>query len=200
MTLSVQNSCNSLDAFKPLSKIGLLSLILIASLKRRIFQFLWRSIIIVFVCTKLILDVLMSCTSSIILSENSDGVNLVILNIYCTPLHKNTRIIDRHKNWNIRLVSNMHNGNSRTFSHKKLCMKGLVYFKSIAIIWVQSGLLTQTYILLTRLCVKTYHQHFRPYFQPFISSLLFDIQRLFLTLLNFKAVWFGSLMNNCYAR
>ena len=144
MTLSVQNCCNSLDAFKPLFKIGLLSLILITSLKRRIFQFLWRSIVLVFVCTKFIRDVLMSCTSSIILSENSDGVNLVILNICCTPLHKNTRIVDRHKNWNIRLVSNMHNGNSRTFSHKKSCMKGLVYFKNIAIIWVQSVLLTPT--------------------------------------------------------
>ena len=39
LTQSVQNSCNSLDAFKPVFKIGFFSLVLIASLKRRIFQF-----------------------------------------------------------------------------------------------------------------------------------------------------------------
>ena len=85
LTQSVQNSCNSLDAFKPVFKIGFFSLVLIASLKRRIFQFLWRSIILVFICTKFIWDVLGSCTSS--LSENSHGVNLAILNICWTPLH-----------------------------------------------------------------------------------------------------------------
>ena len=37
LTQSVQSSCNSLDAFKPVFKISFVSLILIASLKRRIF-------------------------------------------------------------------------------------------------------------------------------------------------------------------
>ena len=46
---SVQKSCNSLGAFKQGFRIGFFSLILIASLKRRIFQFLWRSIILVFI-------------------------------------------------------------------------------------------------------------------------------------------------------
>ena len=80
---SIQNS--SLDTFKPVFEIGFFSLILIASLKRRIFQFSWRSIILVFICTKYIRDVLRSFTSSIILSEKNDGVNLVILNICWTP-------------------------------------------------------------------------------------------------------------------
>ena len=87
LTQSIQNSCNSLDTFKPVFKIGLFSLILIASLKRRIFQFWWRSIILVFICTKFIRDVRRSCTSSTILSGNSDAVNVVILNIWWTPLH-----------------------------------------------------------------------------------------------------------------
>ena len=82
LTQSVQSSCNSLGAFKPVFKIGFFSLILIASLKRRIFQFLWRSIIPVFICIKFIRDVLGPCTSSTVLSENSDGVNLAILTIY----------------------------------------------------------------------------------------------------------------------
>ena len=85
LSQSVQSSCNSLDAFKPVFKIGFFTLILIASLKRRIFQFLWRSIILGFICTKSMQDVLRSCTLSTILSENNDGVNLVILNISCTP-------------------------------------------------------------------------------------------------------------------
>ena len=37
LTQSVQNNCNSIDAFKLLFKISFFSLILIASLKRRIF-------------------------------------------------------------------------------------------------------------------------------------------------------------------
>ena len=78
LTQSVQNGCNSLDAFKPVFKIGFLSLILIASLHRRMFQFLWWSIILVFICTKFTRDVLWSCTSSTMLSENSDGVNLAM--------------------------------------------------------------------------------------------------------------------------
>ena len=86
LTESVQNSCNSLDAFKPVFKIDFFSLILIA-LKRRIFQFLWWSIILVLICTEFIRDVLGSCTSSTMLSEKSDRVNLVILNICWTPLH-----------------------------------------------------------------------------------------------------------------
>ena len=71
---SVQNSCTSLDIFKALLKISFFSLTLIASLKRRIFQFLRRSIILVFICTKFIRDVLRSRTSTGILSENGDGV------------------------------------------------------------------------------------------------------------------------------
>ena len=54
LTRSVQNICNSLDAFKP-----------------------WRSIILAFICTKFIPDVLKSCASWLILSKNSVGVNLV---------------------------------------------------------------------------------------------------------------------------
>ena len=87
LTQSVQNSSNSLDAFKPLFKMSFFSLILIASLKRRIFQFLWRSMILMFLWTKFIRDILGSCTSSAIVSENSDGANLAILNICETPLH-----------------------------------------------------------------------------------------------------------------
>ena len=87
LTQWLQNSRNSLDAFKLVFKIGFFPLILIACLKRRIFQFLWRSIILVFKCTKFIRDVLRSCTSSTVLSENSDGVNLVLLNICWTQLH-----------------------------------------------------------------------------------------------------------------
>ena len=92
---SVQNSCNSLDASKPVFKIDFFSFILIASLKRRIFQFLWQPIIFVFICTKFIWDVLRSCTSSTVLSKNSDGVNLIILNIcWCwTPLHSLSRML-----------------------------------------------------------------------------------------------------------
>ena len=87
MKQSVKNSCNSLDVFKPVLKIGFFSLILITSLKRRTFQFLWQSIILFFICTKFIPDVLGSCTSLPILSENSVGANLAILNICWTPLH-----------------------------------------------------------------------------------------------------------------
>ena len=86
LTLSVQGSCNSLDAFKPGLKISLFSLTLVA-VRRRISQFLWRSIIFVFICTKLIWYVLVFCTSSTILSEISDAVNLARLKICWTPLN-----------------------------------------------------------------------------------------------------------------
>ena len=85
LTQSVQNKCNSLDAFKPVFKIGFFSFILIAHLKRRIFQ-LWRSIIVL-IWTKFIRDFLRTCTSSTIVSQNGDRVNLVILNIWWIPLH-----------------------------------------------------------------------------------------------------------------
>ena len=94
LTRSVQNSCNFLEVLKPVFKIGFFSLILIASLKRRIFQFL--NILNddqLFLCSFALnlygtfLDLVRHQQSSTILSENSDGVNLTILNICRTPLH-----------------------------------------------------------------------------------------------------------------
>ena len=83
----IYNSCNSFNTFKSVFDVGLISFILIASLNKRTFQFLWRSIIQVFIQTKFTRDDLRSNSSSMILLVRSDGVNLPILNICWTPIH-----------------------------------------------------------------------------------------------------------------
>lgn len=63
-------------------KFGFFSFISNASLKRRIFQILWQSVILAFICTKFIRDDFGSSALLTILSENTDGVNLALLNTY----------------------------------------------------------------------------------------------------------------------
>ena len=82
--------------FKTVFKIGFFTLTLIAFLKIRLFQFLWQSIFLVFICTKFIRDVLGSCTSSTILSKKSDGANLTILNICWTSFHSLRWMLTTH--------------------------------------------------------------------------------------------------------
>ena len=76
---SVQNSCNSLDAFKPVLKIDFFYFD--CFFKKKNISILMTANYFYVICTKFIWDVLRSCTSSTILSKNSDGVNLIILNI-----------------------------------------------------------------------------------------------------------------------
>ena len=105
-------------AFKPVFKMGFFYFILIASLKRRIFQFLWRSIILVFICTKFMRDVLRYCMSSAILSQNSVGVILVILNICWTLLHSLSWMLTKLI-WHFKHVKHLFGITFSQFSHPR---------------------------------------------------------------------------------